>query len=110
MVLHSCTCAFARDMNRQIAGWIDQGWTLDQILAELQRQYGPTVLAAPPTRGFYLSAWVLPFIAVIVGGAGLIWILRRRKIAHTESESLPEPDEMSTSWEDIRSMIESVDR
>ena len=45
--------------------------TESQIKQELVDQFGPTILAAPPRKGFDLLAWWLP-IAGLILGAGAI--------------------------------------
>ena len=47
---------------------IAAGMTDEQILSAFVAKYGATVLAAPPTNGFDLVAWIAPF-AVFGGGA-----------------------------------------
>jgi len=49
-----------------IKGLIARGQTKAQIKAALVAQYGPAVLANPPTSGFSLSAYVIPIVAVVV--------------------------------------------
>jgi cytochrome c-type biogenesis protein CcmH len=47
--------------------------TESQIKQELVDQFGSSILAAPPRKGFDLLAWWLP-IAAIVAGAGAIGV------------------------------------
>lgn len=65
----------------QIQKRIAQCWTADQIEAELVRNFGAGILAAPPKKGFDLLAWWLPLGGVILG-AGLlafgVWRWSRR--------------------------------
>ncbi len=52
------------------------------IKAKLVAQFGPSVLAAPPKKGFNLLAWVLPLAGVLAGAAvlaGLAWRWSRRR-------------------------------
>ncbi|MCS7313094.1 MAG: cytochrome c-type biogenesis protein CcmH, partial [Acidobacteria bacterium] len=110
MVLHGCTCEFARQMNAEIQSMIDERLNLPAILQRLQEKYGPTVLAAPPKRGFFATAWVLPFIALGLGGGLIAYYLRRRArptpLASAEM-SPPEDPALDTR---LRSILESVDR
>ena len=55
----------------EISKRIAQCWTADQIKAELVRNFGAGILAAPPRKGFDLLAWWLPIAGVILG-AGLL--------------------------------------
>ncbi len=56
---------------------IDAGKTDPQVLSWFAAKYGLTVLAAPPTKGFNLLAWIAPF--AVFGGAllGAILLIRR---------------------------------
>jgi cytochrome c-type biogenesis protein CcmH/NrfF len=48
----------------------------DTILQGFVQKYGMTVLAAPTTSGFNYVAWVMPFVALALGLALLIIIVR----------------------------------
>ena len=54
---------------------VDLGYTRQQIINELVRQYGPTVLAKPPASGFNLVVYVLPPAALLAGIAFLLYTL-----------------------------------
>jgi cytochrome c-type biogenesis protein CcmH len=60
-----------------IKGLIAQGQTKAQIKDALVAQYGPAVLANPPTSGFSLSAYVIPIVAVVAAVALLALMLPR---------------------------------
>ena len=92
MPLHTCTCSFSKQMRRDIQAKIDAGESLDRILEDLKQQYGPTVLSAPPRKGFFLSAWVLPFVAIVFGGGVIgVYLYRRRDRSAPPDETLPAP-------------------
>lgn len=110
MVLHSCTCEFARQMNAEIQAMIDEGLDLPAILQRLQAKYGPTVLAAPPKRGFFATAWVLPFVALGLGGGLIAYYLRRRARPTPPAPAETPPVEDPALDTRLRSILESVDR
>ena len=56
---------------------LDSGLTVEQIIKSQVDEYGETVLSAPTKFGFNLTAWVMPFMALIAGGVGI------RKILYT---------------------------
>ncbi len=61
-------------IRRMIAG----GAAKSEIKGELERQFGPQILAAPPRRGFDALAWLLPLggmaaAAVVVGLLAWRW-------------------------------------
>jgi cytochrome c-type biogenesis protein CcmH len=61
---------FVRDLIRS-------GLTKDEIKDQLVAEYGPDVLATPEASGFDLTAWVVPAIALIAVGAGIVVGARR---------------------------------
>lgn len=56
---------------------IAAGMTDEQILSAFVGKYGATVLAAPPTHGFDLVAWIAPFAVFGAALAGTILLIRR---------------------------------
>ena len=77
MVLYSCQCGTAEQMRGAIQGMIDQGMNTPAILQAFVNRYDQTILAAPPKKGFNLSAWITPFVALAVA-SGLIYLLLKR--------------------------------
>ena len=61
------------DLGKQI----DAGKSDEEIIAYFQNKYGTAVLAAPPASGFNLAAWIMPFVALGIGGLAAIYFLRR---------------------------------
>jgi cytochrome c-type biogenesis protein CcmH len=57
---------------RQIKGFISAriaaGDSKSEIKEKLVAEYGKSILAAPPKKGFDLLAWLLPFVALLGGG------------------------------------------
>ena len=43
------------------------------------QKYGPTVLAAPTTRGFDRAAYIIPFVALILGFGLIVLVIRTWK-------------------------------
>lgn len=64
--LDASNSAIAQQIKAFIRARIAQGKTKSQIKSELVDNFGPSILAAPPKRGWDLLAWVLP-----LGGLGL---------------------------------------
>ena len=56
---------------------IARGLTKQQILAELERTYGPGILAKPQDSGFSLAVWWVP-VAVVAGLVALLAALLPR--------------------------------
>jgi cytochrome c-type biogenesis protein CcmH len=72
---------------------IAAGDTKSEIKSKLVDQFGPTVLAVPPRKGFDWIAWLLPLGGVAVGAVvvgALAWRWSRRR-----GDDLPPPDEFT---------------
>lgn len=69
MVVANCVCSTADQLRATIAEKIKSGQTKEQIIAFFVAQYGEKMLAAPTKKGFNLTAWVIPFLALGAGGA-----------------------------------------
>jgi len=76
MVLASCQCGMAEEMRAEIQAKLDAGATPQQIIQDFVARYGEAVLSAPTKRGFNLTAWIVPFGAVVGGLAVLYFIVR----------------------------------
>ena len=79
------TSPIADRMRAFIQQRIAAGDTKSEIKQKLVAQFGESVLAAPPKRGFNLLAWVLPLVG-IVAGTVTVGLLARRW-----SRTRPEP-------------------
>ena len=92
MVLLNCShaeCTSREAMTTLIKQKLAQGQSEEQIIQFFVAQYGEQVLASPTKRGFNLTAWVLPFAAILAGG-GVVYIalkgwVRRGKIRQTNA-------------------------
>ncbi len=67
----------ARDMRRLIKKKIEEGQTDEDIILWFRGNYGDTILAKPPLRGFNLVIWLLPLAAVATGVAFAVFYIRR---------------------------------
>ena len=70
-VLINCTCSTADKTRKKFTKMLESGLTVDQIVRQQVEKYGETVLSAPTKNGFNLTAWVIPFGALMIGGVGL---------------------------------------
>lgn len=80
MTVSNCThqsCGGANKMKEEVALLLQQGRDKEEILQSFVNRYGEQVLAAPPKRGFNLTAWLLPFAAIGGGGLGLFALIKR---------------------------------
>jgi cytochrome c-type biogenesis protein CcmH/NrfF len=80
--LNMSTSPLAEQMKTYIRRFIAEGWTSQQIIHWFVAHLGNQVLADPPTHGFNLLAWVIPFGVIGVGilavGTGA-WVWSRKR-------------------------------
>ena len=82
----------ARRMKEFIRARIAAGDTKSEIKAKLVAQFGPTVLAVPPRKGFDWLAWLLPLVGLAVGAVVVGWLAWRW--SRGRGDDLPPPDEL----------------
>ena len=88
-VLVNCTCSTSDKTRAKFSKMLDSGLTVEQIIKSQVDEYGETVLSAPTKFGFNLTAWVMPFIALVAGGVGVrkviySWVGKKEKIVTQE--------------------------
>ncbi len=79
-ILTACNhvgCAYSHDMLRELDQRVARNEPDDLTLQSFVQQYGPTVLAEPPAKGFNRAAWVMPVVVPLVG-LGLVWLVVSR--------------------------------
>ena len=77
----------ARRIEALISARIAAGDSKSEIKDVLVGEYGPSILAAPPKKGFNLLAWLLPFVALFGGGLVLGFLAWRW--SHTREPGPP---------------------
>lgn len=112
-VVADCDCGTAQQMIGIIRERLDKGETREQVMAYFVSQYGEKVLAAPTKQGFNLTAWIIPFAAVVAGGGGIYlalrtWVLRGRSKAEELQASSGE--EASEYEEQLKRELEEFDK
>ena len=70
-------CATLAEIRPVIEKEIAEGKDETTILQDLTIRYGVQVLAAPPAKGFSLTAWILPGVGLLVGLSFLVVVVRR---------------------------------
>lgn len=75
--IRDCTCGTAASAREEIRTRLERGESPQSILDYYTDRYGEQILIAPGRTGFNLIAWVTPFVALFIGGTGLMWTLRR---------------------------------
>jgi cytochrome c-type biogenesis protein CcmH/NrfF len=77
LLLSNCPSPQAGVLRDTIRTWLAAGVPADSIRSMLLAVYGEQVRAAPRPGGFGLLAWVVPGAALVAGGLGVAWWLRR---------------------------------
>ncbi len=92
-VLINCTCSTSDKTRAKFSKMLDSGLTVEQIIKSQVDEYGETVLSAPTKFGFNLTAWVMPFVALIAGGVGVRKILYSWVGKKQKADTPDEPEE-----------------
>jgi cytochrome c-type biogenesis protein CcmH/NrfF len=74
-------CQSSEKMRNQLQAALDKGGSNsdDLILQGFVQEYGPTVIAAPTATGFNRVAWIMPFAALALGIAFVVYVVRSWK-------------------------------
>jgi len=83
--LDACELKACVQMKEMIAIKLSEGEDVDAIKDYFVDQYGPQVLGEPPRQGFNWLAWILPVIALALGGVFLWRQMQRMMKPATES-------------------------
>jgi cytochrome c-type biogenesis protein CcmH len=96
-VLINCTCDTSKETRKTLTAKLESGLTVDQIVKQYIDKYGETVLSAPTKSGFNLSAWIMPFAALAIGGFGL------RKVIQSWTRPVQSEDDANENGEESAS-------
>jgi cytochrome c-type biogenesis protein CcmH len=83
-------CEFSEPARQKLLRMVNAGMTDSEILAAFVKEYGQRVLMKPPSEGFNLLGWLMPFIALAAGLALVWWLIRRFRAPLAAAG--PEPD------------------
>jgi len=73
-------CHSSEPLRARLLQMVEAGVSDDEILATFEREYGKVILRKPPTQGFYLLSWAMPFVG-LGGGLALLWFILQRYLA-----------------------------
>ncbi|MAU01347.1 MAG: hypothetical protein CL608_29755 [Anaerolineaceae bacterium] len=94
-------CADWRELIRQ---QLAEGSSPEEVQAYFARQYGDGVLANPPKSGFNLILWLLPVVAVVLGGVFFTRFMRNLRTSAAGAGEAFEEDEMETAAQSKQSI------
>jgi cytochrome c-type biogenesis protein CcmH len=112
MVVNACggtmDCEPARKISAEVVKMIDNGETKAEIINYFVQTEGEKILAAPTKKGFNLTAWILPFVAILFGGAGIYVFLNRCLSSRKDSTDAHESGRRETRVE--KKYLDQFDR
>jgi cytochrome c-type biogenesis protein CcmH len=97
----------------QIGDLVEEGYTDQEVLDYFSTQYGDQVLQEPPKRGFSLILWVLPVIALLGGGAWLVYTIqrwRKQQPAPAAATPAPAPEHTPDTLPETDDYLSQVDK
>jgi cytochrome c-type biogenesis protein CcmH len=71
------SCQVSPAMHRDVMELVKGGYGAQEIIDAFVNVYGERALMAPKASGFHLLAWVMPGLALVVGGGVLALLLKR---------------------------------
>jgi cytochrome c-type biogenesis protein CcmH len=70
-------CGYCKPARLKIAQMQAEGKSDDEIVASFVKENGVQALASPPTSGFSLFAWIMPYIFIALGLVAIAWFVKR---------------------------------
>lgn len=70
-------CSSATYISKTIRKDLAAGMSEEMILASFKDEYGPRILAEPPREGFTWLGWIMPYVALLLGGGAVALVLWR---------------------------------
>lgn len=114
LTVHTCNhlqCSFAVPVREDIHKSLAAGQSEDEIIARYVAEYGEKVLSAPTREGFNLLAWWGPYGALVAGGLGLWYAIRRlnRRHANEPVDVAPLSDISQSERDEINRELERLE-
>ena len=75
----------------EVRRMISSGMTHQEILDRYVKEYGERILAKPKKTGFNLTAYWVPYLAILLGAGAIVTTFRRRKMAMAAAMSREAP-------------------
>jgi cytochrome c-type biogenesis protein CcmH len=72
-------CPDSDGMRNELMAAVSRGDSDSLVEQSFVQKYGPTVLAAPTTKGFDRTAWIVPFVALGIGVVTVVFVIRNWK-------------------------------
>jgi cytochrome c-type biogenesis protein CcmH len=95
--LASSRSDLAKDLRQEVREKMKQGMSDQEIIDFLVSKYGDFVLFDPPMKSYTILLWYGPFALLLIGLAGLVWQLRKRKEKIPEAQLSPEDEQTAAA-------------
>jgi cytochrome c-type biogenesis protein CcmH len=101
MTIQGClggmVCSESKTVSKEVATHLQNGKSKPVVLQAMVAQYGERILAAPTKEGFNLTAWILPFVALVVGGFVVAKVISGWKKAPTQPAAAPMQEQKASA-------------
>ena len=97
-MLSDCPSSEGSQLREVVRKMIKEGKTKKEILSYFVEVYGKSVLSVPPSEGFLITSWLLPFVVFVTGLIIFVllifsWIRREEVVQVKESDrTIPDLD------------------
>ncbi|MCX6637895.1 MAG: cytochrome c-type biogenesis protein CcmH [Acidobacteria bacterium] len=104
-------CSGAERARAMLLELVQKGLSDDEIRAEFVKIHGRVVLTKPPSDGFNLVGWVMPFAAAGAGLAFVFWLIARlyRRSPAAPEGSAVDSEELKRYREQIEKDLSKLD-
>lgn len=101
-------CTYSDSMRKELVAAVDSGKSDNMVLGGFIEKYGTTVLAAPTKTGFNRVAWIMPYLALILGVGGVALLVRawHRRMTLAKAPAPPSGADMERFREQARKETE----
>jgi cytochrome c-type biogenesis protein CcmH len=82
-------CGYANPGKEKIDRMSAAGASDEAIIADFKEREGLKALATPPTEGFNLLSWTMPFVALFAGLGLIVWWIQHSKRPSAAPAELP---------------------
>ena len=72
-------CPASDGMRNELMAAVSRGDSDSLVEQAFVQKYGPIVLAAPTGTGFDRTAWIMPFVVLVLGFGLVVWVVRSWK-------------------------------
>jgi cytochrome c-type biogenesis protein CcmH/NrfF len=103
-VVATCGCSTADQIEADIKAQLKAGKSKEEIIAAYVAQHGEVGLATPKPTGFNITAWIMPIVALLIGGVVVrTVVVRWRERGRVEAvQSGPDTASEHPSEQDVK--------